>query len=108
MGITHESRLEDVAGHEDLVGGADRETGCAILVKPAAATDLDDTVQAGGQYNEEGGDDRFDHDGAAAPLDPIQAHDSQFPQWVPEHENQNHRHLREYQREEELYHCFGF
>lgn len=97
--FTHEGGFEDVAAHKDLVGGRD---GAAVL--GGAAVDLGHAVEVGTEDDQGRGGHGLDHQGAAAALEVVDAHDDELAEHSAEEERRHRRGLRSQHGEEKLDH----
>lgn len=95
---THEGCFEEVAAHEDLVGGREgAELG-------GAAADLGHAVEAGGEDDYDGACNGLHHDGPAAALETVEAEDNELAERGLEEEGHRHPNLRRQHREQQLDH----
>lgn len=96
--FTHESGLEKVFGHEDLIGGIG-----GAVVDPALL-DLDHAVAARREQHCDSRRHRLHHDRSTAALHPIQRHDHKLPQRRLERHQDYHCHLQKNHHEQKLNH----
>lgn len=95
---THERSLEHMLGRENLIGWI-KSSGIN-----GSALDLEHTVDAREEDNENGGADGFDDDGATTALDAIEDHDYELTERRLEEEKQYEHHFGEDQGVKEVDH----